>query len=300
LTAVADLLALLAAVCFALAATLQQKGALGLGDVSLAHPKSLLRLAGERMWLYGTAALLVGYVFQAAALDRGRLSVVQPLLVTTIVFALPLGYFLTGQHVGSREVVGAIVVVLGLVLFTVVGDPAGGRDNAPGWEWAIVAVVVGGLSVGLVLLGGSGTLARKAGLYGAAAGMLYGLSASLCKPTMEILDANNVGTMLTSWEFYAFALAGIAAFVVQQVSLGTGRLAPSVATTSVMNPVVSVIVGILLLEETLSEPTWHKVLAWVGLGLALWGAIAISLAREPDGEVDPSTPGEAPGATVPA
>jgi|SRR6516164_4281679 len=93
-------LGLSAAFLFALAATLQQNGALGTGEVSLAHPSSLLRLARHKTWLYGTFALLVGDGFQAVALDNGRRSVIQPLLVTTIVFALPLGYFLTGQHVG--------------------------------------------------------------------------------------------------------------------------------------------------------------------------------------------------------
>ena len=84
------------------------------------------------MWLVGTLALLTGYVFQAAALDRGRLAIIQPLLVTTVVFALPLGYFLTRQHVGRREIVGAAVILAGLALFTYFGDPAGGNENAPG------------------------------------------------------------------------------------------------------------------------------------------------------------------------
>ena len=57
-------------------------------------------------------------------------SVIQPLLVTTIVFALPLGYFLTKQHVGRREVIGAIVILAGLGLFVYFGDPAGGNENA--------------------------------------------------------------------------------------------------------------------------------------------------------------------------
>src|SRR4029453_16796214 len=96
----ASALALMAAFLFAGAATLQQKGALNLDGVSLANPKSLVQLVGQRMWLLGTAALLVGYVLQAGALDRGRLAVIQPLLVTTIVFALPLGWLLTNQRVG--------------------------------------------------------------------------------------------------------------------------------------------------------------------------------------------------------
>jgi drug/metabolite transporter (DMT)-like permease len=273
-------LALSAAACFALAATLQQKGALGEGGVSLAHPSSLLRLLRQWWWLAGTVVLFVGYAFQAVALDNGRLSVIQPLLVTTIVFALPLGYFITAQHVGRREIAGAIVVVIGLAIFTVVGDPAGGRANAPNDEWAITIAVVLVLVGVLVALGGKGTLERRAGMYGAAAGLLYGLSASLWKPSAELIDAGGVSAAFSGWEIYACGLAGIAAFVVQQVSLGTGRLAPSVATTSVLNPVLSVLIGIVLLEETLSLPVWHKVVAWAGLTLAMWGAISISLARE--------------------
>ena len=50
---------------------------------------------------------------------------------------LSLGYFLTQQHVERREVIGAAVVVFGLALFAVFGDPAGGRENASGYQWAI-------------------------------------------------------------------------------------------------------------------------------------------------------------------
>jgi len=266
-------------VCFALAATLQQKGALGEGGVSLAHPASLFRLLRQYWWLAGTGVLFAGYALQAVALDNGRLSVIQPLLVTTIVFALPLGYLITAQRVGRREIAGAAVVVAGLAVFTLVGDPAGGRPNASGGQWAVTIAAVLVLTGVLMALGG-GTLERKAGMYGAAAGLLYGLSASLWKPSAELIDAGGVSAAFSSWEIYVCGLAGIVAFVVQQVSLGTGRLAPSVATTSVVNPVLSVLIGIVLLEETLSLPVWHKIVAWGGLALAMWGAISISLARE--------------------
>lgn len=292
----AEVLAVVAAFFFALAATLQQKGALGLGEVSLGSPSSLLRLARQKFWLLGTVALLAGYVFQAMALANGRLAVVQPLLVTTIVFALPLGYFLTNQEVHRREILGAAVVVLGLAVFTVVGEAADGNDNAPASEWA-VAVLVFGLVAGVLLfLGGRGPASRKAALYGACAGVLYGLSASLCKPTVEILGDGGVSAMLESWEFYAFAGAGILAFVVQQVSLATGMLAPAVATVSVCNPLVSIVIGTLLLDERLAEPTWHKLVAYAGLGVALVGAVVISLATEGEKERGEPLPAPAPTA----
>ena len=52
-------------------------------------------------------------------------------------FALPLGYFLTKQHVGRREVIGAVVIIIGLGLFVYFGDPAGGNENASNAQWAI-------------------------------------------------------------------------------------------------------------------------------------------------------------------
>ena len=281
----ASILALVAAFFFALAAALQQKGALNLPEISLRHPASLARLIGQTMWLIGTLALLVGYLFQAAALDRGRLAIVQPLLVLTVVFALPLGYVLTNQHVGRREVVGAAVVVLGLALFAIFGDPAGGRENAPGGEWAIAIAVLALLCAALLLFGGRGGLTAKAAVYGTVAGVLFGLSSALTKPTLELLHAG-VEEMLSHWEPYALAVAGVLGFVLQQVSLGTGRLAPSVATVSVANPVVGILLGVVLLDERLSRPAWHVVVACIGLGLALAGAVAISLARHGDARTD--------------
>jgi drug/metabolite transporter (DMT)-like permease len=273
----AAVLALTAAFLFALAAALQQKGALNPAGVSLARPMSLVRLLGQRTWLLGTAVLLVGYALQAAALDRGRLAVIQPLLVATVVFALPLGWLLTNQHVGQREVAGAAVILLGLGVFTVFGDPAGGDENAPSYEWAIAIVALGLLCALLLVLGRDGNLARRAAVYGAVAGILFGLSAALTKPTVELLH-DGVGVMLAHWQCYALAVAGVVGFVLQQVSLGTGRLAPSVATVSVANPVVGVLLGIALFDERLSRPLWHVVVAVIGLVLALGGAVLISLA----------------------
>jgi uncharacterized membrane protein len=276
-------LALIAAFLFAVAATLQQKGALNLDGVSLAHPMSLVRLVGQRMWLLGTAALLVGYVLQAGALDRGRLAVIQPLLVTTIVFALPLGWLLTNQHVGRREVIGAGVILLGLAAFAIYGDPAGGDENAPNDEWAIAIVVLGAMCAGLLVYGRNGTPTKVAAVYGAVAGILFGLSAALTKPTVEFLH-DGVGVMLSHWQCYVLAIAGVLGFVLQQVSLGTGRLAPSVATVSVANPVVGVLLGVLLFDERLSRPTWHVLVAAVGLVAALLGAVLISLSSQPGPE----------------
>ncbi len=276
----AEVLALAAAFFFAVAATFQQKGALTLG-VSPDSLRSFARLVRSNWWLFGSVALLVGYVVQAVALDHGRLAIIQPLLVTTVVFALPLGYFFTQQQVGSREVGGAAIVVVGLAMFAIFGAPSSGNDDAPNNEWAItlvlVAIVCGGLLGMARRAEGKGS--REAALYGVVSGILFGISACLVKPTVETLH-DGIPAVLSTWELYAMAIAGIAAFVLQQVSLSSGFLATSVATVSTANPIVSVLVGTLLFDERLARPLWHVVAAFAGLGLAMIGAALISIARE--------------------
>ena len=137
----AAFLALVAAICFALAATLQQRGQFTLARAGAAVQgvAGLFRLVTVPVWLLGTLILLVGYATQGVALGRGRLVVVQPLMVTTIVWALPLGYWLTSQHVALRQVLGAGVVVVGLAMFVLVGDPDTGVDDASTLGLAISA-----------------------------------------------------------------------------------------------------------------------------------------------------------------
>jgi drug/metabolite transporter (DMT)-like permease len=288
---VAAVLAILAAVCFALAATLWQKAAIGLTVVSVRRPKSFLILLTQWVWLLGLAAQIVGVVLQGAALDRGRVSIIQPLLVTTVIWALPLGYFVTQQTIGAREVTGAAIIVVGLALFASFGDPAAGVSNAPTSDWIAAILVIGAACAALLLFANRGSLSLRAALLGTVAGLLYGLSATLMKPVVESLHTDGLGGTMGGWEFWVWAGAGLIGFVFQQLSLSTGRLVPSVAAVSVANPIVSVLLGALILQERLDKnPPSHAVISVGGLCLALLGSVVISSAREGRHEVEEPAP----------
>jgi drug/metabolite transporter (DMT)-like permease len=293
----AAILALLAAMCFALAATLWQKAALSLTGVSFRHPKTLVALLTRWVWLLGLVAQLVGVALQAAALDRGRVSIIQPLLVTTVIWALPLGYFLTRQTIGAREVIGAATIVVGLALFASFGHPAAGVSNAPLSDWIASIFVICAACVSLLVFANRGSLSLKAAMLGTVAGLLYGLSATLMKPLVESLHTESLGTVISGWQFWVWGAAGIVGFLFQQLSLSTGRLVPSVAAVSVANPVVSVMLGALVLQERLEKnPSWHAVVAVGALGLALVGSVVISSARSSDGETEET---EVPASAAP-
>jgi hypothetical protein len=286
---VAAVLAILAAVSFAFAATLWQRATMASG-LEAGQAKGFLKLLTNWVWLLGLVAQIIGVVLQAAALDRGRVAVIQPLLVTTIIWAMPLGYFLTHQMITWRHMAGGAIVVVGLATFASVGDPAAGVDNAPTSDWISAFLVIAAVCIGLLLFSRRGGLGVKAAVLGATAGILYGVSATLMKPVVEDLHANGFGHVLASWELWVMAVTGIGGFYLQQISLATGRLVRSVATVSVANPVVSVMLGALVLQERLDKtPSWHAVVAIGALAVALLGAIIIASASERESDAEAAT-----------
>ena len=285
----AAFLALVAAIAFALAAALQQRGqfALARRGNAVEGVGGLVRLLAVPIWLAGTVVLLLGYGFQGAALDRGKLIVVQPLLVTTIVWALPLGYWLTAQHVARRQVLGAGVVVIGLALFVLVGDPDAGVENASTESLLLAVLVVSAVVAVLLLLSrGKASAAARAAVLGVCAGLYFGLSAGFAKPVLHDLHVS-VGEAAGDWRTWALLGFGFVGFLLQQLSLATGQLAPAMAAVSVSNPAVSVLLGIALYEERLTRPGWHVAVAGAALLAALGGAVLITLANRetemPDG-----------------
>jgi len=77
-------LALVSAVGFAVSTSVQHQAA---GSVS-AGPTLLLRLARHRLWLAGAAVGLSAWLLHALALSLGELAIVQPLMLSTVVFGL--------------------------------------------------------------------------------------------------------------------------------------------------------------------------------------------------------------------
>jgi drug/metabolite transporter (DMT)-like permease len=222
-------------------------------------------------------------------------SIIQPLLVTTVVWALPLGYFLTNQTVTRRHGLGAVMVVVGLAVFTSVGDPAAGNDNAPTSDWISAYLVIAAVCAGLLLFGRRGGPSAKAAVYGTVAGCLYGVSAVLMKPVTEMLHEDGIQAVLENWQLWVLAVTGIVGFYLQQISLAAGRLATSVATTSVANPVVSVFLGALVLQERLDKtPPWHAVVAVGALAFALLGAVIIASATEKESDAEAAGPAVQP------
>lgn len=282
-------LALLAGFLFAIGSVLQQMGTMQEPDADALRAGFILRLLRRPVWLLGVVTDGAGYVAQAAALGVGRLVVVQPLMVSSVVFALPLGVWLTGQKVGRREIAGAGAVVAGLTVFMAVSNPTGGRTDAPLSTWAIAAGATGGAALGLVLAASRRRPALRAALIGSAAGILFGFVAGLTKSTVDRFG-DGASAVFLDWHIYALAAASFVGFMLIQASLHTGALAPAITTTMVLETVVGVVVGLTVLQESLHESEWGLAVTAAALAAVVAGLVALAGAQEAGKAAAPPEP----------
>jgi drug/metabolite transporter (DMT)-like permease len=266
------ILAIGSAAVFALGIVLQQRVVMAAPEAKEASAGILFKLVQHPVWLAGIASYGIAFGLQAAALGDGRLAVVQPILATQIVFALPLGVWLASQKITRLDIGAAIVVTVSLALFLILADPSGGRDDAPIGEWIVAGAALLGLAAGLVVAGLTRAGALRAALLGTASGLLFGLVAALTKGAIEVLQDDGFG-VLANWHLYALLAVGFAGMTVTQLSLQVGILPPAVATSSIFNPVASIVFGLTLFEETIHHSTADRIGAAVAL-LAMFGGIA--------------------------
>jgi drug/metabolite transporter (DMT)-like permease len=276
-------LALVAAFFFALGLVLQEKAASTLPPESVGAG-FLVRLARQPVWLLGGAAQVAGFVAQAIALGIGRIVIVQPLLIATIVFALPLGRLIEHRRITRNEWVGATIVTVGLGTLLLVSKTDEGADDAPLARWALIGGATVAVAVVLFLLARGRAPTVRAALLGTAGGILFGLAAALTKTVVSSLD-EGVLEVVGTWHLYVLIAISIAAFWLEQAALQTGALAAAVATTMAFDPLSSLVFGVALFDETLHETALGLSVSLLALGATLFGLVV--LARAKQGEASP-------------
>ncbi|MEJ2863356.1 DMT family transporter [Actinomycetospora flava] len=276
MTLLAGALAVLAALLFAIASVAQRGAAADVPDDEARGGRLILRLVRSPRWWAGTVGDTGGFVVQAAALGVGSLLLVQPLLVTTVLFALPLEARLTGRRIGRSEVRWALVLVAALALFVVVGEPTAGRDRAPLHHWLPALVVLLAVLAGCVLLAGRKRGPRRAALLAVATGLAYGLVAALTKSVVDALGDGPV-ELLTSWETWALVAAVLGGTLLQQAAFGAGPLAASLPAVTVGEPIVAAVLGVVVLFEQVRAdgPEWFL----IGLLVVLMVVATAALSR---------------------
>lgn len=137
-----------------------------------------LRLIRRPRWVAGTSLGILGWLCQAYALTKAPLTLVQPLLGTTLVFLLFVAVSQLDEHVGRRETFAALAVAGGVPLLALTTPPRHTAHTEGARLWVTLAVLA---VLALLPLGLRGAARSASLVVPAAAGIAYALDSLATK-----------------------------------------------------------------------------------------------------------------------
>jgi drug/metabolite transporter (DMT)-like permease len=252
-------------------------------------------LIRQPLWLLGLAAAAGGFAFQAVALHNGQLSIVQPLLVTELVFALILRRFWVHQHIAKMAWTAALLTCAALALFLTTAEPHGGRVQPDAADWAFAVAVFGGAVAVLAVMARWGSPVRRAALYATATSITWALMAAFIKATTNVLATSGPVGMLAHWPIYALVATGVLGSVLQQAALQVGPLSVSQPLIVVIDPAVAIVLSVWIFDERFTVSPAQKTVAGVAFCVMAVGVTILS--RTAPADLDRSLPTDHGGST---
>jgi drug/metabolite transporter (DMT)-like permease len=272
---IAALLALGAAFFIAVGDVMHQRTAHDVTDEPVSYLGLFTRLLRDRQWWLGSLVSAAGFVLQAAALGLGSVLLVQAVLVTSLLFALPINARLTHHRVSRFQWTWAALLAASVAVIVTVGNPTEGHSRASLETWTLVLAVLGPALVACVIGARIFTGSVSAVLLALVSGALWGLFAVLTKGVVHRLD-DGILALVSTPELYAWVAVAIAGTAWQQSSFRAGALTASLPTMTVTEPVVGSILGVVVLGETLrpGDAGWFTLIVAVAVMVVATAALA--------------------------
>jgi drug/metabolite transporter (DMT)-like permease len=231
------------------------------------------------LWLFGWVALIAAFAFQAIALNKGQISIVQPVLATELVFMLALRRVWIHQSIRPITWWAAAVTCVGLTVFIACGQPGAGEPTATSRHWLSAGLACCAVAAVLAVLAQWGPLkspALRAALYGSAAAVMWALVATFIKATTDTLTQFGVAGMLTHWPIYALVIGAVAALFLMQAALHVGPLRASQPFIVIVDPIVSIALSVWLFAEHFTSNGAVLALAAIGFAVMCAGVVLLT------------------------
>ena len=272
--AVAIFSGLFAAFCAAVGIVVRQRVAQTVPAGEAASGALVTSLVREPSWWAGTLAAVAGYVFQALALAHGSLLLVQPLLVSSLLFALPLSARLCHQHISWAEWGWAALLTAALAVFVLVGQPREGHNRPPIPAWTLALAITVPLVILCIAAARRAIGRRRAMLLAVAVAILLGMIAVLTKICTHRFAVGGWHGLLTIPAPYVLVALAVTVTVTQNAAFHAGALQASVPIMLVGEPVVAVLLGVVVLGEHVAVRGPGAIV----LVVAVWAMVAATVA----------------------
>ena len=269
-------LAVGAAFAYGIGVVLQYQAAQEVGAGAPAGGMRLvLELVRRPTWVAGIAVNGAGFALRFFALRDGSLVVVQAIVLTGVVFAVPVDAIMARRRVPRTDALLAGATVAGLVLFLSAARPDEGRGAASGPGWLALAAASAIAVLALMRLAAWRGGATRTLSLSLAGGLLVAFGVALCKQLADLVP-HHLTRLPTDWQAYALVGVAAAGVVLIQRAYSIGPLSLALPMIVVVEPVVSVVVGVLLFHEHVRRTGAAPVLAAAGLVVLTGGAAALA------------------------
>jgi drug/metabolite transporter (DMT)-like permease len=253
-------------------------------------PTTVSSLVRHPVWWAGTLAAVAGYVFQALALAHGSLLLVQPLLVSSLLFALPLSARLGHHRISRAEWGWALLLTAALAVFVLVGQPREGHNRPPIPAWTVALFITVPLVAACLVAARRVAGRTRAMLLAAAVAVLLGMIAVVTKICTHRFAVGGWHELMTVPAPYLLVALAVAVTMVQNSAFHAGSLQASVPIMLVGEPVVAVLLGVVVLGEHLAV----RGPAALALVVAVFAMVAATIALARDQAPDPDSTSKSP------
>lgn len=263
----------------ALANVMQRKASLQKAPGTEFGSRFLIGLLHNPTWIIGFSGMVASFGFQAVALGLGQLSAVETIITLEVPLTLLVASRVFGGRLTRQEWTAIALMTVGMIALIGALDPRPGDEVAVNGPTYAAAGLATALTIVVLIAASRARLSQlRTVCLGAAAGTSFGLTATLIKETVAEFDLDGLVGVFATWQTYAAVCTGILGVLVMQWALHSGPLIAAQPGFTLMDPLVSILWGVLVYTEVTRTGGW-LVLASAG-GAAIVGGV-IALARSP-------------------
>jgi drug/metabolite transporter (DMT)-like permease len=265
----------------------------------------ILDLLRRRRWLLGFGIMISGQLLSAWCVGHLALTLYEPLLATSLIFALALAVPISHQRLRATELIGAIILSGGVATLSLSREP--GTPHVSFGSFADWPAAAGIAVIAYVCIhaGHRRSGPTRATLTGVGAGLVFGISDALTRRSVQILDAHSFHGLVTNWAPYCLVAAALIANWLMQNAFNAAPLHSSLPAITASEPLAGILLGIVVFGDTIDISVGMLAIQAAGIAALVIGVIMVarapvlshlrhgparSDAAEPDGPPDGSEP----------
>ncbi len=246
------------------------------------RPKLLIELFKYPSWLFGNLFDILGFVFQFLALRFGALSLVEPILVSSLVFAIPVASLIRKKVPSLNDFVAAILTCSGLAIFLTVARPHQSKTVPHLPAWVLLTVIIAVVVSVLVLVSYKKQPRIKALILAAASGFALGYLAASTELVGHETKHGILHTLTTVGP-YALVVSGIVVLLLIQSAYQLGEIRFTLPILTVLQPLVAMSIGIAMFHDRINVKGMGHMAPIVEIaGLIIMCVSVIYLSRQED------------------